>query len=58
MTGLGGYSHPAVREAAVVGPPHPVYGEVPVAKYKELPKNSVGKVEKPGLRRRFTLSAN
>lgn len=84
------YTHPAVRETAVVGRPDPVYGEVPVAfvsvrddadltvddllshlrgslaKYKlpaeivtvgELPKNPVGKIDKPDLRRRFTLSA-
>jgi acyl-CoA synthetase (AMP-forming)/AMP-acid ligase II len=80
--------HDAVLEAAVVGAPHPVYGEVPVAyivtypntsvtaagllehcrrdltKIKipvaihvvdQLPKNAVGKVDKPALRK--TLSA-
>jgi acyl-CoA synthetase (AMP-forming)/AMP-acid ligase II len=80
--------HDAVLEAAVVGAPHPVYGEVPVAyvvtypdtlvsaaeliehcgrdltKIKvpvavhvvsELPKNAVGKVDKPTLRK--SLSA-
>jgi acyl-coenzyme A synthetase/AMP-(fatty) acid ligase len=78
----------AVLEAAVVGAPHPVYGEVPVAyvvtypgtsvttaeltdrcrrdltKIKipvavhlveRLPKNAVGKIDKPALRK--TLSA-
>jgi acyl-CoA synthetase (AMP-forming)/AMP-acid ligase II len=85
------YTHPQVGEAAVVGRPDPVYGEVPVAfvsirndavvtpddllghirsslaKYKlpaeivvvdELPKNPVGKIDKPDLRRRFTLPTN
>ncbi|MET8249070.1 AMP-binding protein [Streptomyces sp. NPDC005202] len=75
--------HPAVLEAAVVGAPHPVYGEVPIAyvvaypdvpvtvddlfdhcrqsltKVKlpveihlldTLPKNPVGKIDKPALR--------
>ncbi|MFZ2175095.1 MAG: AMP-binding protein [Rhodococcus sp. (in: high G+C Gram-positive bacteria)] len=78
------YTHEAVLEAAVVGAPDPVYGEVPVAyvvaypgenvtpeellehirphltKVKlpvsitvldALPKNPVGKIDKPGLRR-------
>lgn len=78
------YSHPDVVEAAVVGAPHPVYGEIPVAfvsrregsqlgadelkhlceaalaAYKRpasvtfleaLPKNPVGKIDKPSLRR-------
>jgi acyl-CoA synthetase (AMP-forming)/AMP-acid ligase II len=80
------YRCPGVHEAAVVGQPDPVYGEVPVAfvslaiaaectvdelrrrlaenlaKYKlpatiwqlpELPKNAVGKIDKPALRRRI-----
>lgn len=84
------YSHPDVLEAAVVGRPDPVYGEVPVAfvsfregaslttdelrkhltdqlaKYKlpaeivklgEVPKNPVGKIDKPTLRRRFAAPA-
>ncbi|MGV9816945.1 class I adenylate-forming enzyme family protein [Nocardia xishanensis] len=79
------YTHPQVLEAAVIGRPHPVYGEVPVAfvsyrdgagvepqqmldhlrkslaKYKlpelvvtvdEIPKNPVGKIDKPALRAR------
>lgn len=77
------YSHPAVLEVAVVGRPHPVYGEEPVAfialrpgqrataeqllghteaslaRFKRprevfiepsLPKNPVGKIDKPALR--------
>jgi long-chain acyl-CoA synthetase len=84
------YTHPGVLEAAVVGRPDAVYGEVPVAfvsarrdaavtpdellahmrgslaKYKlpevvlvdEVPKNPVGKFDKPALRRRFVASAN
>jgi O-succinylbenzoate-CoA ligase len=84
------YSHRSVYEAAVVGRPDPVLGEVPVAfvrfaegvgdcveelrehladrlaKYKlpvtisslpELPKNPVGKIDKPALRRRLAQSA-
>jgi long-chain acyl-CoA synthetase len=80
--------HDAVLEAAVVGAPHPVYGEVPIAyvvtypdttvtpaeltercrrdltKIKipvaihlvgQLPKNAVGKTDKPALRK--SLSA-
>ncbi len=76
--------HDAVLEAAVVGAPHPVYGEVPVAYVvtypgtavttaeliehcrhdltkikipaaihvlRQLPKNAVGKVDKPALRK-------
>jgi long-chain acyl-CoA synthetase len=83
------YKLPEIVEAAVVGRPHPVYGEVPVAflairegadvsteqvqehlrqslaKYKlpaeivvvdELPKNPVGKFDKPRLRRHFAAS--
>ncbi|WP_040786233.1 class I adenylate-forming enzyme family protein [Nocardia pneumoniae] len=79
------YTHPQVLEAAVIGQPHPVYGEVPVAfvsyrdgavvepermldhlrkslaRYKlpelivtvdEIPKNPVGKIDKPTLRAR------
>jgi long-chain acyl-CoA synthetase len=79
------HSHPAVLEAAVVGTPHEVYGEVPtayVATYPDrtvdvdelldlcrlhltkvkvpvaihvldaLPKNPVGKIDKPNLRGR------
>lgn len=78
------YSHPDVHEVAVVGAPHEVFGEVPVAfvalregsdatpevlahhvaqflaAYKrparitlvdEIPKNPVGKIDKPALRR-------
>ncbi|GAA1995797.1 class I adenylate-forming enzyme family protein [Microbacterium pumilum] len=78
------YSHPDVHEVAVVGGPHDVFGEVPVAfvvirdgadvstsdlshhvaqflaAFKrpariilvaEIPKNPVGKIDKPGLRR-------
>ena len=80
--------HDAVLEAAVVGAPHPVYGEVPVAyivtypgtavttaeltercrgdltKIKipvaihlveRLPKNAVGKIDKPALRKSAVL---
>ena len=86
--------HDAVLEAAVVGAPHPVYGEVPVAyvvtypgtavttaelfarcthdltKIKipvavhvvsQLPRNAVGKIDKPALREsalRKSLSAH
>ncbi|WP_299558045.1 class I adenylate-forming enzyme family protein [uncultured Mycolicibacterium sp.] len=78
------YRLPEIAEAAVIGRPHPVYGEVPVmylapapghpidtdavrrhlaaslAKYKQpveitvldaLPKNAVGKIDKPAIRR-------
>ncbi|WP_430331243.1 class I adenylate-forming enzyme family protein [Rhodococcus sp. ACT016] len=78
-------SHPAVLECAVVGAPHAMYGEVPVAYVmtypdrdvaapellahvserltrvkvpaeihivEALPRNPVGKIDKPGLRRR------
>jgi long-chain acyl-CoA synthetase len=81
------YAHPSVFEAAVVGRPHAVYGEEPVAfvafrdgataqpdeliehcrhslaRFKTpraifvedaLPKNPVGKIDKPSLRRRVT----
>ncbi|MGB3486339.1 MAG: AMP-binding protein [Mycobacterium sp.] len=80
------YTHPGVREAAVVGRPDAVYGQIPVAfvtaqpdaeltaavlrehlaeslaKYKipelvlveDIPKNPVGKPDKPALRRRFS----
>jgi long-chain acyl-CoA synthetase len=84
------YGHADVLEAAVVGAPHPVLGEVPMAfvalrpdagvtegelhelcrrslsKYKRpdeiqllatLPKNPVGKIDKPALRSRTTESA-
>lgn len=80
------HQHPAVQEAAVVGAPHAMYGEVPVAfvaAYPEhpldvdelrtlcaerltkvknpvavhvldsLPKNPVGKIDKPALRARL-----
>jgi long-chain acyl-CoA synthetase len=82
-------SHPAVLEAAVVGGPHEVYGEVPVAfvtgypdatldvdellelarthltKIKipvaihvveTIPKNPIGKIDKPALRRSLSPS--
>jgi long-chain acyl-CoA synthetase len=85
------YKLPEIVEAAVVGRPHPVYGEVPVAflairegadvsteqvqehlrqslaKYKlpaeivvvdELPKNPVGKFDKPRLRRHFAAASD
>jgi acyl-CoA synthetase (AMP-forming)/AMP-acid ligase II len=83
--------HSAVVEAAVVGAPHEVYGEVPVAyvvaypdasvtadellalcrtnltKIKlpvalhvvpELPKNAVGKIDKPALRAALTATSS
>ncbi|WCB39556.1 AMP-binding protein [Gordonia polyisoprenivorans] len=79
-------THPGVLECAVVGAPHPVYGEIPIAfvvtypdhtiddddltrhlgslvtraKIPEsihiveaLPRNPVGKIDKPALRRQF-----
>ncbi|RPA66311.1 AMP-dependent synthetase [Gordonia oryzae] len=79
-------THPGVLESAVVGAPHPVYGEIPIAfvvpypdhpvdadaltrhlaslltksKIPEsihiveaLPRNPVGKIDKPALRRQF-----
>ena len=82
--------HDAVLEAAVVGAPHPVYGEVPVAyvvtypgaavttselfercrraltKVKipvavhvvgQLPRNAVGKVDKPALRKSLSMQS-
>ncbi|WP_375385702.1 class I adenylate-forming enzyme family protein [uncultured Microbacterium sp.] len=85
------YSHPDVHEVAVVGAPHDVFGEVPVAfvalregasvttedlaahvgrilaVYKrptritlvdEIPKNPVGKIDKPTLRSRVRESAH
>ncbi|KAA9107673.1 class I adenylate-forming enzyme family protein [Microbacterium rhizomatis] len=85
------YSHPDVHEVAVVGAPHAVFGEVPVAfvslrdgaavtadelsahvaailaAYKrptritlvdEIPKNPVGKIDKPALRKRVRDSAD
>jgi acyl-CoA synthetase (AMP-forming)/AMP-acid ligase II len=84
------YGHPLVLEAAVVGRPHSVYGEEPVAfvalrpgaaaepdaliehcrrslaRFKvpravyiedSLPKNPVGKIAKPSLRRRLAPTA-
>jgi long-chain acyl-CoA synthetase len=84
------YSHPDVHEAAVVGRPDDLFGEVPVAfvalregaevtaadlahhlaailaAYKrpatitlleEIPKNPVGKIDKPALRRRLRQTA-
>ncbi|WP_338043850.1 class I adenylate-forming enzyme family protein [Mycobacterium kyogaense] len=79
------YQHPGVHEAAVVGRPDPVYGQVPIAfvtpksgsdvtdgelaahvatslaKYKRpkivltqsIPKNPIGKIDKPALRRQL-----
>jgi acyl-CoA synthetase (AMP-forming)/AMP-acid ligase II len=85
------YTHPAVFEAAVVGRPHELFGEEPVAfvavrpgdaieperliehckrslaKFKvprevfiepALPKNPVGKIDKPSLRERATTAVN
>jgi acyl-CoA synthetase (AMP-forming)/AMP-acid ligase II len=84
------YTHEGVLEAAVVGEPHDVFGEVPVAfvavrpganlsaadlaehlagtlaafkrparivLVEEIPKNPVGKIDKPALRRRIATSA-
>jgi long-chain acyl-CoA synthetase len=85
------HSHPSVMEAAVIGAPHDLYGEVPIAyvacfpgtvvsedeltalcrenltKIKvpveihvrdELPKNAVGKIDKPTLRALLPAIAN
>ena len=82
-------THPSVLEAAVIGAPHQVYGEVPVAyvvAYPDapvtedellehvtalltrvkvpvaiyvvdaLPRNPVGKIDKPGMRRALSAT--
>jgi acyl-CoA synthetase (AMP-forming)/AMP-acid ligase II len=53
------YTHDGVLEAAVVGHPDDVLGEVVVAyvslRTDELPKNAIGKIDEPTLRARATI---